>query len=345
MYGGKRMRREFRIGKQAGELCERSAALPQVGGREVCIELRAISLNYRDLLYIDSEPASVGLVPGSDAAGVIVELGQEITGFRIGDRVMPAFFTTWIEGRYDVKYRQSALGGARAGAFATHIVVPASSLVRIPPSVSLREAACLPCAAVTAWNALVGRSQVKAGDRVLVQGTGGVSLFAVQIALALGAEPIVLSGSREKITRVQQLGVKHCINYREQPNWEDIVYDRTSGRGCDHIVELIGNTNLSRTTRCLRPGGVISYIGCLGGYDGGFNPLDLLYKNATLQAIYVGSRTDLEQTTEDIQRWGIKPIIDRQRFAFDEIPQAVDFVRRGRHFGKVVVEIGVGEET
>ena len=339
MESNVKTRNVFRIGNSAGQLVPISEPLPSPGAEQVLIALRAVSLNYRDLLYIDSEPLSTGLIPGSDGAGSIAALGENVVGFSVGDRVVPSFFTEWTSGRYDTGYRQSALGGGVDGVFATHIVVPASSLTIIPDGMSFRDAACLPCAAVTAWNALVGRSKIEAGDTVLVQGTGGVSLFAIQIALAVGAEPILISGSEEKIARVRQLGVKSVVNYRQNPNWDEAVLDLTAGRGCDHIIELIGNDNLARSIRCLSSGGNISYIGCLGGFDGGFDPLDLMYKNGSLQAIYVGSRTDLEQLVCDMQRWMIKPVIDPRKFSFDTLPQAVEFLRQGAHIGKVVVDI------
>jgi NADPH:quinone reductase-like Zn-dependent oxidoreductase len=339
MGSGIKTRVAYRIGNSAGELTRHLEPLRSLGPQEVLVAIHAVSLNYRDLLYIDSEPVSTGLVPGSDGAGSILEVGDNVRGFSVGDRVMPSFFSEWTDGRYDVRYRQSALGGGIDGTFASHIVVPADSLARIPDGMSFREASCLPCAAVTAWNALIGRSNIQAGDIVLVQGTGGVSLFAIQIALAVGAEPILISGSEEKISRVRELGVNSVVNYRHNANWQEAVLDLTGGQGCDHVLELIGNDNLARSIRCLRPGGTISYIGCLGGFTGGFDPLDLMYKNANLQAIYVGSRTDLEQLASDMRRWMITPVIDPNSFFFDTLPQAVEFLRQGAHIGKVVVEI------
>jgi NADPH:quinone reductase-like Zn-dependent oxidoreductase len=339
MKSNKGTRDVYRIGNKAGLLARNSEPQLVPGAGQVLIKLHAISLNYRDLLYIDSEPASTGLIPGSDGAGSIVALGDGVHDFTIGERVIPSFFADWTSGRYDPSYRQSAFGGGIDGTFTSHIVAPAHSLVRIPDGMSFREAASLPCAAVTAWNALLGRSRIQAGDTVLVQGTGGVSLFAIQIARAVGAEPILISGSDTKIARARELGVKTVVNYRRNPNWDEEVLNSTAGQGCDRIMELIGNENLARSIRCLRPGGTISYIGCLGGFSGGCNPLDLMYKNANLQAIYVGSRTDLEQLVSDIQRWQISPVLDPNSFSFNNLPKAVEFLRQGAHIGKVVVDI------
>lgn len=332
-------RNVYRIGEGVGELRHDSESLPALEHHQVLVELSCLSLNYRDLLYIDSEPVSAGLVPGSDGAGSIIAVGKQVEKFREGDRVMPSFFLEWIDGRYDVTYRRSALGGGVDGTFSSHIVVPESCLVRIPDRMSFRDASCLPCAAVTAWNALVGRSKIHQGDTVLVQGTGGVSLFAIQIAKALGAEPILISGSNDKIALARGLGVEHAVNYRHAPDWEDAILDLTNGQGCDRVVELIGNRNMSRSIKCLRPGGTISYIGCLGGFEGGFDPLELMYKNANLEAIYVGSRADLERVVSDLTRWNIAPVIDEARFSFNELPEALGRMKRGEHLGKIVVDL------
>ncbi len=329
----------YRLGNRAGELLKFIERIPAPEPGQVLIELRAISLNYRDLLYLDSEPMSSGLVPGSDGAGIIVKIGEGVSSFKPGDRVMPSFFTGWVEGRYDTSYRQTALGGGIDGTFATHITVPARSLVHIPADISFREAACLPCAAVTAWNALVGRSKIEAGEFVLVQGTGGVSMFAIQIARSLGAHPILISGSQEKIKLAERMGVKHAVNYRDTPEWDSAILNITAGQGCDRIVEVAGGQSMRGSIRCLRPGGTISYIGCLAGFDGDIDILDLMYKNAKLEAIYVGSRRDLACVVQDMQEWGVTAVIDDQTFSFDNLPKALKRLRAGEHVGKIVVEL------
>jgi NADPH:quinone reductase-like Zn-dependent oxidoreductase len=331
-------RKTYRIGERAGEIVCHEEQIPALGANDVLIEVRAISLNYRDLLYIDSEPVSSGLIPGSDLAGVVVEIGEGVREISLGERVMPSFFTEWVSGRYDPGYRMSALGGGKDGTFASHVILPESCLVKLPETMSYHEAACLPCAGVTAWNALLGRSKLQCEDFVLIQGTGGVSLFAIQLALAVGANPIVISSSGEKISLLSTLGVRHTINYRQTPSWEDAVLECTSGRGVDNVVEVIGGSSISRSIRCLRPGGTISYIGCLGGLKCYLDPMELMYKNGTLQAIYVGARADLEQTCNAINAWNISPVIEPQRFTFDDLPHALELMRRGGHVGKIVVD-------
>ena len=333
------LRLSYRTSGTSGELAIREESPPPLAPGEVCIAVKAISLNYRDLLYIDSVPQDYGLIPGSDAAGIIEAIGSAVTDFQIGDRVTPSFFTAWTSGRYHPSFRATALGGGIDGVYTSHIVTPASCVVRIDDSMSFREAATLPCAAVTAWNALIGRGKIQSGESVLIQGTGGVSLFATQIALAVGATPIVLTGSSDKIERLRALGVECIINYKETDNWETSVSDYTGGNGADHVIELLGNSNLSRSAHCLRPEGTISYVGCLAGFEGAFDPLQLMYKNANLHAIYVGSRFDLEHTARFVRKFGISPVIDPHRFCFNELAKAVAFLRSGKHFGKVVVEV------
>lgn len=334
-----RVRQSYRTTGYAGGLEKHEEFLPPIAPGAVCIAVKAISLNFRDLLYIDSEPQEHGLIPGSDAAGTIEALGSGVRNFRIGDRVMASFFTAWTSGRYYPTFRSSALGGGIDGVCTSHIIVPATSLVRIDDSMSFREAATLPCAAVTAWNTLIGRGRIQSGDSVLVQGTGGVSLFATQIAMAVGATPIVLSSSKEKIQRLRALGVERVVNYKEMENWESAVTEYTGGQGVDHVIELLGNSNLTRSISCLRPQGTISYIGCLAGFEGAFDPLQLMYKNANLHAIYVGSRFDLEQTARFVGECEITPVIDPHRFCLSELPEALAFLRSGKHFGKVVIDV------
>lgn len=330
---------EYRVASK-GLLLERvSRRLTALPADHVLIEICAISLNYRDLLYLDDVPRAVGLIPCSDAAGIVRAVGEEVTDWTCGERVVVSFFTAWGSGPYDPAYRASALGGSLPGVCATHCVVPARALVRIPASLSFAQAATLPCAGVTAWNAIIGRGGVRAGEVVVTQGSGGVSLFALQFASAAGAEVIALSGSDEKLQRIADLGARYGVQYRRNPEWHTEVLEYTGGRGVDHVVEVVGNRNLSHSVKALRGHGVISYVGCLEGFEGRFDPLELMYKNGDLRAIYVGSCADLEATVAFVTQHSIEPVIDSAQFTFEQVAAAFEHLRSGAHFGKVVVTV------
>ncbi len=331
--------KSYKTTGQARKLILVEAEVPEPAGDQVLVGIRAISLNYRDLLYFDAQDTPSDLTLGSDASGVVVAVGPMVTGFSIGDRVTASFFTEWTTGRYKSEYRASALGGGRDGVFSSHLIVSDHSLVKIPDDISLRDAATLPCAAVTAWSALMKRKQLPAGGTILVQGTGGVSLYAMQLAKTIGAKVVLLTSSDEMMARARMMGADHCIDYKRVPNWEVEVLSYTNGEGVDLVLELVGNTNLSKSVRALRPEGTVAYIGCLGGFEGAFDPMELLYKNARLEATYVGSRHDLESTIGTVMRHKIQPVIDERVFAFDELIEALEYQRIGAHFGKVVLEV------
>ena len=311
-----------------------SAAWPE----DVLVRIEAASLNYRDLMILRGQYGNVreGLVPLSDGAGIVAEVGKEVTRWREGDRVAPNFFRDWIDGPFRESYRSTALGGGACdGVLSELVVAPEDSLVRIPDSFDFEEAATLPCAAVTAWQALVVRGKLTPSDTVLVQGTGGVALFALQIAAVLGARVIVISSSDEKRERAA-----HCawatINYHSTPDWDVEVRKWTGGIGVSHIVELGGPGTFDRSLKSLAAGGQIAQIGVLTGHGPQFNLMRLQLMNADINGISVGSCEQFTAMNEFLIAHRIKPVIDR-RFAFDEAQVAYDYLASGQHFGKIVI--------
>lgn len=312
-----------------------------LGPRDVLVRIKAASLNYRDLLVIDGKygGAGDGLIPLSDGAGFVERTGAGVTRWRAGDRVAPIFFQDWISGPYKRAYGASALGGERPGVLSDFIVIPEDSLVRIPDHLSFEEAATLPCAAVTAWQALFPRGGLTADGTVLVQGTGGVALFALQFAQAVGARVIVLSSSNEKLARARTLGAWQGINYQAVPDWHEEVLRLTGGEGATHILELGGPETFDRSLMSLAPSGRIAQIGVLTGFGPRSNLLPLQGLNADVTGILVGSGAHFTAMNDlMISRHLIKPVIDRV-FPFAEAQAAYDHLRSGRHFGKVVIQL------
>lgn len=312
---------------------------PQLGPRDVLVRVHAASLNYRDLMILRGlyGNASEGLVPLSDGAGEVMAIGDKVTRWREGDRVTPNFFRDWIDGPFREAYRSTALGGDDcAGVLAELIAVPETSLVRIPDSLDYEQAATLPCAALTAWQALVVRGKLTAEDTVLVQGTGGVALFSLQIATAIGARVIVISSSDEKRERATQLGAWATINYQTTPDWDTEVRKLTNGIGVSHIVELGGPGTFDRSLKSLAASGKIAQIGVLTGHGPESNLMRLQLMNADINGISVGSCEHFAAMNEFFVVHRIQPVIDR-RFIFDEAQAAYDYLATGQHFGKNVI--------
>ena len=312
---------------------------PQTG--EVLVRVKAISLNYRDLLIIDDGIADDQMertIPISDGAGVIVAVGNGVQGWGVGDRVVPNFFLNWLNGRYSPAYRQSALGASTPGLAREYVVVPSAALVRIPEYLSFEQAATLPCAGVTAWSALMKGKPVSPGEAVLIQGTGGVSIFALQLAKSLGARVIALTSSGERELLACQLGADVTLNYRDIPDWSERVLNLTGGEGVHKVVEVIGNAALKQSFKALASEGEIAYIGCLGGFDGEVDPMQLLYKNASLRGVYVGSRQDLEDLCLHLEQKRIAPKVGMV-YSFQELPKALSAMRHQQHSGKIVVQV------
>ncbi len=314
---------------------------PKPGYGQVLIRVRAVSLNFRDMSVTKGSYGrglKLPLIPLSDGAGEVVELGDGVTRVKKGDRVAGIFMQSWLAGGITEADSKSALGGAIDGMFAEYVVLHENGLVHVPEHLSYEEGATLPCAAVTAWHALISAGQLKAGDTVLVQGTGGVSIFALQFAKMTGARVIATSSSDEKIEKVRALGAAETINYKATTDWEKAVRTLAGGIGADHIVEVGGAGTLGRSLKAVRSGGQISLIGVLTGGAGEVNPVPVLVRSIRLQGIYVGSRAMFEDMNRAISLHQMRPVIDRV-FAFEEAREAYGLMERGGHFGKIVVRV------
>jgi NADPH:quinone reductase-like Zn-dependent oxidoreductase len=310
---------------------------PKPGPGEVLLRMKAVSLNYRDLLVVKgtyNPKLPLPRIPVSDGVGEVVEVGPGASRFAAGTRVAGAFMPGWVEGELTDAKARTALGGGVDGLLAEYAVLPQEGVVAVPAHLSDEEAATLPCAAVTAWNGLMAGG-VKAGETVLVQGTGGVSLFALQFARLAGARVIATSSSEEKLGRVRALGASDAINYRTESDWGEVVRKLTGGRGVDHVIEVGGAGTLTQSLRALRTGGHIALIGVLSGY-GQFNPVPLLMKAVRLTGIFVGSRAMFEAMNRAIEQSGMRPVVDRV-FAFGQSVEALKHLESGTHFGKVVI--------
>ena len=314
---------------------------PEPGPHEVLICVEAASLNHRDLLIAWGRYAGVeeGRIPLSDGAGTILALGSQVRGWHKGDRVMPAFFRDWLHGPYLPTYGASALGGESDGVLARTVVMPEAALVAVPAHLDCLAAATLPCAAVTAWQALFERGRpLAAGETLLVQGTGGVALFALQLGVAQGARVILLSSSDAKLERARALGAWGLINYRERPDWDAEVLRLTEGVGAQHILELGGAQTFQRSLNCLAYGGRLAQIGVLSGGVARPDLGRLQRLNGSLEGIVVGSRAHLQRLVAYLELHRIEPVID-QVFHLDEVEQAYAHLASGRHFGKVAIRI------
>ena len=315
---------------------------PRPTPREVVVRFHAASLNYRDLLFVQGTyhpKARLPAVPFSDGAGEVVEVGQAVTRWSVGDRVSPIFTQGWIEGEPSAEKNRTTLGGGDVpGVLREYGAFDEAGLVEIPSALSYEEAACLPCAGVTAWHALVDSGRVKAGDTVLVLGTGGVSIFALQFARMHGARVIVTSSSDRKLERARELGADEIINYRSHPDWDREVLRLTGRLGVDHVVEVGGAGTLAKSLRAVRVGGHVALIGVVAKEGGGeFNPGSAFMKGVRMQGIFVGSRRMFEEMNRGIEAARMRPVIDRI-FPFDEAREALRYLESGAHFGKIVVK-------
>lgn len=306
---------------------------PSAGPGQVLVRIRAVSLNYRDLAVVQGKyfggAVPRNLIPLSDGAGEVEAVGDGVTAFAPGDRVV----ATFTQGS-----PPAALGSPLDGTLAEHVVFPESGLLKIPEHLSFEEAATLPCAGVTAWNALMEGKITRPGDTVLTLGTGGVSILALQIAKAAGARVIVTSSSDEKLARAKALGADATINYRRTPSWDQEVLALTSGRGADHIVEVGGAGTLPRSLHAVAQRGEIVLIGVLTPPSGDLNPHALMPKNATLRGVFVGDKPMFEALMRAIEVNRIHPVVD-QVFDFESAPDAYRRLQSAQHFGKLVIRV------
>jgi len=312
---------------------------PQPGAGEILVGIRASSINYRDLSTIeDPVPRGVSypLIPNSDGAGEVIAVGAGVTRFKTGDRVAGCFFQNWLDGRISAAAMASAMGGAIDGVLAEEVVLNEAGAVHIPAHMSFEEAATLPCAGLTAWNCLVEQASLKAGNTALFLGTGGVSIFGLQIAKMMGARAIITSSSDNKLARAKDLGADELINYRQTPDWEAKVLELTNGTGVDVTIETGGGGTLEKTIEATRIGGTISLIGVLT--DGTINPTTVMRKSIRLQGVYVGNRRMFEDMNAAFTLNRIHPLIDRV-FDFEDARSAFQAMRVAGHFGKLVVKV------
>ena len=315
---------------------EAAVELSPLGPNDVLVRMHACSLNYRDYMVakgIYNPKQKLPLVPLSDGAGEVIEIGSSVTQFKTGDRVTPIFMQRWLSGELNADASKSALGAALSGVLQREAIFNENGLLKIPAHLSYEEAATLPCAAVTAWNALFEQGKIHPGQTVLTLGTGGVSIFALQFAKAAGAKVLITSSSNEKLQRAKSLGADITINYKEDADWDSAVLKEIP-EGVDHVIEVGGAGTLDKSIRCSKLGGHVSLIGVLA--SGQFDPRPLLMKSMRLQGIFVGSREMFLHMNRAISAHNIKPVIDRT-FKASEIGKALEHMAGANHFGKIVL--------
>ncbi|KXJ90199.1 hypothetical protein Micbo1qcDRAFT_149065 [Microdochium bolleyi] len=321
------------------------AKVPQVGDNEVLVKLHAASLNFRDLAIPQGQypmPLNLPVVGGSDGAGEVVQVGSRVSKWKQGDRVVTLFCQGHLYGAPTNAMAMTALGGVIDGTLRQYAVFSQDGLVRVPKNLSYNEAATLTCAGVTSWNALYGLKELKPGQTVLVQGTGGVSLFALQFAKAAGATVIATTSSEAKAKTVRELGADHVINYKEDQSWGETAKKLSrDGEGVDHIIEVGGSGTLEQSLQAIKKEGVITVIGFLGGIEAtpGTGLLQTLFHGCTVRGVFVGSRQLMEDMCAAIEARDIHPVVDKKLFKLAEVKEAYEYMRAQKHFGKLVIEI------
>ncbi|XXF77244.1 NAD(P)-dependent alcohol dehydrogenase [Myxococcaceae bacterium GXIMD 01537] len=323
-------------------LALRRTEIPEPGPRELLIRVSAVSLNYRDKLIVENGMGmtlAFPFTPASDVAGVVAAVGPGTQRVGVGERVIGTFLTHWTDGAIPSGEHGpvQSMGGPLPGVLAEYVVLPEDSVVRSPASLDDDEASTLPCAALTAWMTLVETGNLRAGQTIVTQGTGGVSLFAVQLAAARGAQVIVTSSSDDKLARARALGATHGINRARVPDWGRAVRELTGGRGADHVLEMAGGDNLAQSLEALATGGRLSVIGILDGIEGRLPLIPVIQRRITIQGQLVGHRRALEDLVRAIDERPLKPVIE-ERYAFEDLPAALRHLDRGP-FGKLVVRV------
>jgi len=315
---------------------------PKPAHRQVLVKVAACSLNFRDLGIVRGTyrmAVRENVIPLSDGAGEVVEVGAGVTRVKVGDKVAGCFFQRWPGGEPPSDVQAGALGGGTDGMLAEYVVLEEEGVVKIPAHLTLEEGATLPCAAVTVWHAMMEHAKLIAGQTVLLQGTGGVSIFGLQLAHAMGIQVVITSSSDDKLARAKKLGANHVINYKTMPDWEKAAMEFTGGRGVDQVVEVGGAGTLARSFGAIRIGGKISMIGGLSGAATELNPGLIMARRANVQGISVGSTQMFEALNRALAANAIKPVIDKV-FGFDDAPAAYKHMAAGAHFGKIVIRVG-----
>jgi NADPH:quinone reductase-like Zn-dependent oxidoreductase len=314
---------------------------PRPAHRQVLVKVGACSLNFRDLGIVRGTyrmPVRDNIIPLSDGAGEIIDVGPGVTRVKVGDRVAGCFFQRWSGGEPAPDVHASALGGGMDGMLAEYVVLEEDGVVKLPPHLSLEEGATLPCAGVTVWHAMVVHAKLVAGQTVLLQGTGGVSIFGLQFARAMGIEVVITSSNDEKLARAESLGANFGVNYKTTPDWDKAAKEFTGGSGVDHVVEVGGAATLARSFGAIRIGGKISLIGGLSGAATELNPGLIFSRRANVQGISVGSTQMFAAMARAIAANNIKPVLDKV-FPFEEAPAAYRHMASGAHFGKIVIRV------
>ncbi|SEK72034.1 NADPH:quinone reductase [Chitinophaga rupis] len=340
-YMAETMRRWQMDGIGRDWLTLREVPIPKPRQGEVLVNVAAVALNYRDKMVIENGrglPLVFPFTPGSDLAGSVVALGEGVTRFNIGDKVISTFTPDWIDGTRPGNARTPhyrTLGGYYPGVLAEYVALPEDWFVRAPATLSYAEASTLPCAGLTAWFALVERGRLHAGETVLVEGTGGVALFGIQIAKMHDAE-VIVSGSANKLARAKALGADHVIDRREE-NWVEAVLRITEDHGADHILEMVGGPHLGKAVQTAAIGGHIYQIGALESFEMSAPVMPLMLKDVNIQGIATGHRRALENLVRAVDQTGLKPVIDTC-YPLANLPVALDHLDRGA-FGKIVIEM------
>lgn len=311
----------------------------ELGPTEVLVRLTATSLNYRDFLMVEgtyNPRQKLPLVPCSDGAGIVESVGESVTLWKKGDRVLPIFASRWLDGAPNMDVLRSTLGGPNDGCLANYGKFAETALVATPSHLTDVEAATLGCAGLTAYNAVVSFGNIEPGSDVVCLGTGGVSLFALQFAKAMGARVILTSSSDEKLEKGKALGADVLINYSKKPNWERDIRKHTNMAGADLIIEVGGAGTMPKSTMSVKPYGTIALIGVLAGGESALSLYPILMQGIKVQGVIVGSRSDFIRMNRAIEQNGIKPVVDTV-FSWKDAPQAFDYLRMGKHFGKVAI--------
>jgi NADPH:quinone reductase-like Zn-dependent oxidoreductase len=315
--------------------------MPTPGAGQVLVRVHAVSLNYRDLMIVRGhyDPRlHMPRIPLSDGAGEVVEVGAGVTRVRVGDRVIGLFLQNWLDGRPSGEKSRGALGGDLDGMLAEYVALPEDGVIPFPEYLSYEQAATLPCAALTAWNALVEAARIQPGDNVLIQGTGGVSIFALQFAKLAGARVLGTSSSDEKLAQAKRLGLDEGFNYSRHPDWSTWVKEQTGGVGADAIIEVGGSGTLGESMKAIRVGGTIAQIGVLSGAEERLSLRPILMRQIHLQGIYVGSRAMMEAVLRTMVLHRLQPAVDKV-FFFEETQNAYRHLENRRHFGKIVINL------
>jgi NADPH:quinone reductase-like Zn-dependent oxidoreductase len=332
----------YEAGAQKGIECLRlvDRAEPKAGPGQALVRIKANSINYRDVMVLSGwygPPKPETLIPMSDGAGEVVAVGDGVTRVKAGDRVAISFFSRWVDGAWGPQYFGSDLGGGADGTLAEMGVFPADALVKLPSTWSFEEGACLPCAGVTAWNAIVEAGKAKAGDHILLIGTGGVSIFGVQIAKAIGAKSVIISSSDDKLSRAKKLGADAGINYKTNADWPKAVLEATGGKGANVVVETAGPGNLEKSFAAAAFNGCIGLIGGFEQAKAAINTMGLVGKNLNLRGITVGSRTMQEHLLDAMVNSNQKPVIDKV-IDFKDAAAAYTHMKGQSHLGKIVIK-------